>query len=33
MYDMNPGNNFKHLLAHDGINNAIFGRTHQLSQD
>lgn len=31
--DLNPGNNFKHLLANDGINDAIFGRTHQLSPD
>ena len=33
LYDINPGNNFKHLLANDGINDAIFGRTHQLSPD
>ena len=33
MGDLNPGNNFKHLLANDGINDAIFGRTHQLSPD
>ena len=31
--DLNPGNNFKHLLANNGINDAIFGRTHQLTPE
>ena len=30
--DMNPGNNFKHMLAWDGIN-TIFGNISKLSQD
>jgi len=31
--DTDPSNNFKHLLAHDGMNDIIFGRTHQLSPE
>lgn len=33
MLDFNPGNNFKHLLSTNGLNDAIFGKTHQLSED
>ena len=31
--DWNPGNNFKHMLSTDGIQDPLFGRTHQLSPE